>query len=126
VPEPQVLIGIRGLAFDQVNRHGVSDRKIQLAQRQTVEALAGDEVRLSDEVAGGDDGAVLDAVEEPLRPHTLRLLCPHPRTGIAVVVAAVVDAEGGPLTGGIEQSPVRKLADGPIVRGQLGHLRQRP
>ena len=143
MPEKEILIRIFRLAFDQVDRHGVRDGQIQLAQRQTVQAPAGDEIRLAHEVAGGDYGTVVDAVEEPLRPHTQRgftrsrlnrvfhqvvnrVLCPHQGTVIAVVVVAVIDAEGGPLTSGIEHTPPRKLADGTIDRGQVGHLGFRP
>ena len=77
VPEPQILIRVFGVTFDQVHRHGVGHGQVYLAQRQTVKTLAGDQVRLTDEVARGDYDTVVDAVEEPLGAHTLRVLCPY-------------------------------------------------
>ena len=41
-----------------------------------------------------------------------------------MVVVAIIDTEGGLLTGGIEQSPPRQITDGAIARGQVGYLRQ--
>ena len=67
-----------------------------------MEAPAGGQILLWDEIAGGDDDAVLHAVEQPLRPGPVAFDGPDERPVVAVVVVPVVEAGGGLPAGGEE------------------------